>query len=133
MARPTTASVTIIIPIFWQWVGWKRLHAYSEAVFRHLVQRNAINWHANRYIGDVVLADQSDEDLRASAQNWLDDLQNGRSSPKVELPVNSDQSTALSADAGGVPAKIQRALLLVGSPKTRKSTSIQLAGTCSMG
>ncbi len=108
-------------------VSWMETpDAYSEAVFRHLVQRNAVNWHANRYIGDVVLAGQSDEQLLVSAQRWLDNLQNGRSSPKVELPINSDPSTTLSADAGGVPAKIQRALLLVGSPKARKSTSNSL-------
>jgi len=108
-------------------VGWMETpDAYSEAVFRHLVQRNAVNWHANRYIGEVVLADQSDKQLLASAQRWLDDLQNGHSSPQVELPVNGDSQSEPGRDTGRVPVETRRALLLVGSPKTRKSTSNSL-------
>jgi multimeric flavodoxin WrbA len=109
-------------------VGWMETpDAYSEAAFRHLVQRNAVNWHANRCIGEVVLADQSDEQLMVSAQTWLDDLQDGRSSPLVELPVYGEGSAAPSTDETS-EVEIRRALLLVGSPKTRKSTSNSLGG-----
>jgi multimeric flavodoxin WrbA len=76
----------------------------------------------------VVLANQSDEEMLASAQQWLDDIQNRKSSPQVELPTNGDPSTALGTGTDHKPAEIQRALLLVGSPKTRKSTSNSLGG-----
>ena len=40
-------------------VGWLDApDTHSETVFRHLVQRNAINWHAKTYVSGVVLAGQ---------------------------------------------------------------------------
>jgi len=101
--------------------GWMDApDAQSEAVFRHLVQRNALNWHAETWVGDMVLANQADEEIRASAQQWVAQIQNHKSSPQVELPVEGETDHR--------PAEIRRALLLVGSPKTRKSTSNSLGG-----
>jgi hypothetical protein len=94
---------------------------HSEAIFRHLVQRNAINWHAERWVGDVVLTSQPNEEIRAAAQRWVDDLQRGRSSPHVDLSV-------IGVLRSGEPIEIRRATLLVGSPKTRRSTSNSLGG-----
>jgi multimeric flavodoxin WrbA len=60
-------------------VGWMESpDTHSETVFRHLVQRNALNWHAKTYVSDVVLANQSDKEMQASAQKWLNDLQSRR-------------------------------------------------------
>jgi multimeric flavodoxin WrbA len=102
-------------------VGWMDApDAQSEAVFRHLVWRNAINYHAKTWVSDVVLASQSDGEIQASAQDWLDDVQNGRSSQRVELPTYSVTGSGAS--------EIRRALLLVGSPRTRKSASNSLGG-----
>jgi multimeric flavodoxin WrbA len=110
-------------------VGWMDApDAQPEIVFRHLVQRNALNWHSKTWVGDVVLANQSDEEVLASAEKWLGDIQNRKSSPRVELPVKGDPSTALGTGTGHKPAEIRRALLLVGSPRTRKSTSNSLGG-----
>ena len=100
-------------------VGWMTAPDMQvESIFRHLVQRNAINFHTKTYISGVVLAGQSDNELQASAQKWLDDLQDGRSSARVDLPI----SRATARGSG----EMRRALLLVGSPKTRKSTSNSL-------
>jgi len=100
-------------------VGWMTApHTQAESIFRHLVRRNAINFHSQTYVSGVVLAGQSDGELQASVQKWLDDLQDGRSSARVELPI----SRATTRGVGG----IKRALLLVGSPKTRKSSSNSL-------
>ena len=100
-------------------VGWLDApDAQAEAVFRHLVERNAINFHANTWISGVVLASQSDGEIAVSVQQWVNDLQNGRSTPQSKLPANNNTSHK--------PVEIQRALLLVGSPKTRKSTSNSL-------
>lgn len=108
-------------------VGWLDApDAQSESVFRHLVQRNAINFHAKTYVSGVVLAGQTNDELQTSAQKWLNDLRSGRSSPLMELPKNDVPSTALNAGTGYGPVEMRRALLLVGSPKTRKSTSNSL-------
>ena len=90
----------------------------SEAVFRYLVQRNALNWHAETCVSGVVLASQSDGEMLASAEEWLSDLENQQSSQRVELPTAGETDSRL--------AEIRRALLLVGSPRARKSTSNSL-------
>jgi len=92
----------------------------TESVFRHLAWRNAINFHARRCAAEVVLGDQSDDRLAESAQAWLDDLELGRSFEPDELP--GDAVTCLGS------TEIRRALLLIGSPRTRKSTSNTLGG-----
>jgi len=103
-------------------VGWMTApDAQVESIFRHLVQRNAINFHTQTHVSGVVLASQSDGELQASAQKWLNDFQAGRSSARVDLPI----SRATARGSG----EMWRALLLVGSPRTRKSTSNSL-GTC---
>jgi multimeric flavodoxin WrbA len=108
-------------------VGWMDApDAQVETIFRHLVQRNAPNWHSRTWVGDVVLANQSGEEILASAQQWLDDIQNGKPSLPVKLPANGNPSTEPSTGHG--PVEIRRALLLVGSPKARKSTSYSLGG-----
>jgi multimeric flavodoxin WrbA len=101
-------------------VGWMEApDAQVEAIFRHLVQRNALNWHAGTWVGDVIPAYQSEEELLASARRWVDGIQNRNPSPQVELPASR-------VTTGYGPMEMRRALLLVGSPKTRKSTSNSL-------
>jgi multimeric flavodoxin WrbA len=110
-------------------VGWMDARDVpSEAVFRYLVQRNALNFYAEHTASEVVLASQTDGEMLASAQRWLDELWNGHSSQRLELPTDVAPSTALATGAGRGPVEIRRALLLVGSPKTRKSTSNALGG-----
>ena len=92
----------------------------AAAVFGHLVQRNALNLHARTWIAAVVTADSTDADLAASAQAWVDGVEGGRSSPPVPLPTSPRAST--------VAPEVRRALLLVGSPRTRKSTFNSLGG-----
>jgi len=108
-------------------VGWMDApDAQSEVVFRHLAQRNALNYYAEKSASEVVLASQSDEEILVSVQNWLNDLKKDGSSQRVELPTQGNPSTALGAGSGNGPVEMRRALLLVGSPKTRKSTSNSL-------
>ena len=102
-------------------VGWMDdADERAAAVFEHLVQRNALNLHARTSIAAVVAADSTDADLAASAQAWVDGVEDGRSSPPVPLPTSPRAST--------VAPEVRRALLLVGSPRTRKSTSNSLGG-----
>ena len=100
-------------------VGWmNHADAETEATFRHLTYRNALNFHAKRYITGVVLADQTNDELRSSMRNWLNEMRHGKMIRPMELP--EDDRVNLE------PRPIRRALLLVGSPRTRKSTSNSL-------
>ena len=102
-------------------VGWMDdADERAAAVFGHLVQRNALNLHARTWIAAVAAADSTDADLAASAQAWVEDVEDARSSPPVPLPMSPHLST--------VAPEVRRALLLVGSPRTRKSTSNSLGG-----
>jgi multimeric flavodoxin WrbA len=102
-------------------IGWQeQANAQAEAVFRHLAQRNALNMHAKNAASGVVLAGQTDGEMRAAVQNWLNDIHNGVRPQAEKLPLTAPTSF------GATP--IRRALLLVGSPRTRKSTSNSLGG-----
>ena len=101
-------------------IGWMDApDKQADAVFRYLVQRNAINFYAEKAVSGVILAGQSNEEILASAQSWLDNLNDGQPSQRVELPTSDETGSA---------EEIRRALLLVGSPRTSKSTSNSLGG-----
>ena len=100
-------------------VGWlDRPDAQAEAVFRSLAGRNAVNFFAKTAIAGLVFTHQSDDELRAQARGWLTDLRQRKSSQPGKLPLNE---TALR-----VVEPMRHALLLVGSPRTRKSSSHSL-------
>lgn len=102
-------------------IGWlEQPDAQAEAVFRHLTWRNALNFYAEKSASGVVLASQTDGEILAAVQGWLEELHNGVKIQPVKLPVN--------ASTGYGAIEIRRALLLVGSPRTRKSSSQSLGG-----
>lgn len=108
-------------------IGWlEEPDAQAEALFGQLVQRNAINFYAQKAVCGVVLERSSDNEVQSAVQGWLDELQNGLPSQRTELPKYDLPSAARAADTGSQAIKIRRALLLVGSPKTRMSTSNSL-------
>jgi multimeric flavodoxin WrbA len=110
-------------------VGWLDApEPRSEAIFRHLVRRNAINFFAERSASGVVFSGQPDEQIQASVRNLLGTLHNGLGSQQVSLPEGGDASTAVAAGSPAGGPELRRALLLVGSPKARKSTSHLLGG-----
>jgi multimeric flavodoxin WrbA len=100
-------------------IGWLDApDTQAEAIFRHLVDRNRRNFYARTSIAGLVYTNQGESGLRQAAQGWLADLERGLSSPVVELPALNLPGTATCAP--------QKALLLVGSPRTRESTSNSL-------
>ena len=100
-------------------VGWiDSPNAHTEDVFRHLVKRNAINLYAEKVVCGIVTANQSDDEITSSVKDWISNLNKDQSIQTVKLP----ESGNTYCPAAGV----QRALLLVGSPKTLKSTSNSL-------
>jgi multimeric flavodoxin WrbA len=64
------------------------------------------------------LASQTDGEITAAVQGWLKGIHNGTKPHAVKLPINGQ------AASGAV--EIRRAVLLVGSPRTKKSTSHSL-------
>jgi multimeric flavodoxin WrbA len=102
-------------------IGWmEHFDAQSEAIFRQLTYRNAINLHAKRSVTGVVIADQTENQIQASVQQWMRELKTGKRIQPVTLPESENGTVK--------PTPIQKAVLLVGSPRTRKSTSNSLGG-----
>ena len=100
-------------------IGWLETpNAQAEAIFRHLVQRNAINMYAKTSVCGLVTGQPTPVDLDAQIDSWLAALTRGSSSPVPALPAPIIPAT----DA----APVRRAVLLVGSPRTKKSTSASL-------
>ena len=100
-------------------VGWmERPDMQAEAIFRQLTYRNALNFHAKRFATGVVLVGQTEGEMRASMQDWFNGMENGKMNEPAALPEFDKTNLR--------PGPIQRALLLVGSPRTRKSTSNSL-------
>ena len=99
-------------------IGWMdQPNTQSEAVFRQLVHRNAINMYASTSVTGLV---NYEANLDDQIRGWLDEIKSASSSP---IPALSKTEIS-SADA----APIRRAVLLVGSPRTKKSTSASLGG-----
>jgi multimeric flavodoxin WrbA len=102
-------------------IGWlEQADPQAEAVFRHLAWRNALNFYAQRAASGVALASQTDSEIAASVQNWLNGVLNGTRPQPATLPEIGEKGPGV--------APIRRALLLVGSPRTHKSTSHSLGG-----
>lgn len=100
-------------------IGWmNESNPQAEAIFRHLVQRNAINMYAKTSVCGLVIGAQPQADLDSQIASWLQAIASGSSSPVPALP-------AMEVTHSDV-APIHRALLLVGSPRTKKSTSASL-------
>lgn len=108
-------------------VGWMDApDAQAESVFRYLFERNVINFYAGKALCGVVSSSQTDGEVLASVQNWLTALNS--SSPSATRTAESREmsSTAPVAAATGRSSPVRQALLLVGSPRTRQSTSNSL-------
>jgi multimeric flavodoxin WrbA len=100
-------------------VGWSQeKDEKAETVFRHLARRNSFNYYAKSMVTGVVLASQTDGEIQGAVQNWLNDIRKGEKPQVVQLPETSVLAYG--------ETEIRRALLLVGSPRTRKSTSNSL-------
>ena len=102
-------------------VGWMEKDDPQEAAtFRYLTYRNAINFYARNAVSDILMTDQPEAAIRSAVKGWLDDLARGSAPRRAELPEAS------AAAAAARPP--ERAVLLVGSPRTRKSSSYALGG-----
>ncbi len=102
-------------------IGWMdESNDRAESIFRYLVHRNAINLHAKTSVCGLVVGQQSEADLISQTGLWLQAISSGSNSAVPALPsmdISSPDTTPVS-----------RAVLLVGSPRTKKSTSASLGG-----
>ena len=102
-------------------IGWMdEPNAQAEAIFRHLVHRNAINMYAETAVCGLIIGCPTQADLDSQTDLWLKAIASGSSSPVPALPSIDISYTDL--------APIRRAVLLVGSPRTKMSTSGSLGG-----
>ena len=102
-------------------IGWMdKTDAQAEAIFRHLIHRNAINMYAKTSVCGLVTHQQLETDLDSQIESWLEAIASGSNSPVPALPSINVSST----DA----TPVNHAVLLVGSPRTKKSTSASLGG-----
>ena len=99
-------------------LGWQEHPDPQEAaVFRRLTGRNANNFRPKRRAGAVLGAWQSDAELDAELDSCLERFSRGK-----DPGPHTTEFSPLPADL--LPPR--RALLLVGSPRGRKSTSHSL-------
>jgi multimeric flavodoxin WrbA len=102
-------------------IGWiDEPDTQAEAIFRHLVHRNAMNMYAKTSVCGLVIGEQPEGTLDSQTKSWLEGITSGSSSPVPALPTQAFSSTDITP--------IKRAVLLVGSPRTKKSTSASLGG-----
>jgi multimeric flavodoxin WrbA len=97
----------------------------EQAIFKALVGRNAINFHAPTYAAEVVRDTDSPETFRQRFENAL-----SRSDcPPLGQQITAEFPTPSRFGASGPEAETRKALLIVGSPKTKSpSTSGVLGG-----
>jgi len=102
-------------------IGWADASdTKAESVFQYLVHRMSINMNAETTVCGLVTGTQPKEELTTQTGLWLEAIARASSSSIPALPTE----TFSSADA----SPVQRAVLLVGSPRTKKSTSASLGG-----
>ncbi len=102
-------------------IGWmNEPNPQAEAIFRHLVHRNAVNMYAKTSVCGLVIGQQPEAELDSQTESWLQEIASGSNSSMPALPSIDISST----DA----TPIRSAVLLVGSPRTKKSTSASLGG-----
>lgn len=102
-------------------IGWlDEPRAQAESIFRHLAHRMSINMNARTPVTGLVIGQPSDSDLTSQTESWLDAIARASSSAVPALPTQAFSATDASS--------VKRAVLLVGSPRTKKSTSASLGG-----
>ena len=102
-------------------IGWMdEPNAQAESIFRHLAHRMSINMNAKTTVTGLVIGQPTDADLTSQIESWLDAIACASSSAVPPLPTQAFSSTDASS--------VKRAVLLVGSPRTKKSTSASLGG-----
>jgi hypothetical protein len=109
----------------WVGIGVQRVPDAEEArIYKLVVARNAINFHAPSYAAEVV---QSSDD-RARLQKALRSALERQDSFPWREPVRSMLPAGEPLAVGGDAEADRRALLIVGSPKTKSPSTSGVLG-----
>ena len=101
-------------------IGWMGApNPRSEAIFRQLVHRNSINFHARKYYCGLTYCGQTESERQAQITTWLQAFSDGTTASSPVLPVTNATNPAATHPP-------QSAILLVGSPRIHKSNSQML-------
>jgi len=109
----------------WVGIGVQRAGDAEEAgIFKLVVARNAINFHAPSYAAEVVQSTDDPVRLQEALRSALD-----RRDPfPWREPVRSMLPTGEPLPVGGDAEVARRALLIVGSPKTKSPSTSGVLG-----
>ena len=109
----------------WVGIGVQREPDAEEAgLFKLLVGRNAINFHAPSYAAEVVQSTDDRDQLQAALRSALE-----RQDPiPWRDPVRSMMPAGEPLPAAGDAGAARRALLVVGSPKTKSPSTSGVLG-----
>lgn len=100
-------------------IGWlEEPDAEAESVFRNLAWRNSINFYAKSHVCGILYGTQSERVTKEQLNRLLEKVVRRESDTEASLP------TINCSSASATP--VQRALLLVGSPRLEKSSSSSL-------
>jgi multimeric flavodoxin WrbA len=115
----------------WVGIGAQRDGDAEEArLFKLLVARNAINFHAPSYAAEVVQSTDDGARLQDALRAALErqDPFPWREPVKSMMPAGQSLPAADDTEAGGGAGAARRALLLVGSPKTKSPSTSGVLG-----
>lgn len=100
-------------------IGWlEEPDAEAESVFRNLAWRNSINFYAKSHVCGILYGTQSERVTKEQLVRLFEKVVRRESDTEASLP------TITCSSAPATP--VQRALLLVGSPRLEKSSSSSL-------
>jgi multimeric flavodoxin WrbA len=106
-------------------IGWmSQANEQAGKVFGQLCARNALNFYAKNFASAIISGGQADDEILSQLQGGLDDLRAASTSL-------GSKNTSIHPSAGDLVhthEPVRRVVLLVGSPRTRKSTSYSLGG-----
>jgi len=101
----------------------------EAAIFKALVGRNAINFHAPTYAAEVVRDTDSLETLRQRFENAL----SRSDSPPLAERIKTGLPVPSTSGAYTREARARKALLIVGSPKTKSPSTSGVLGRYLLG
>jgi multimeric flavodoxin WrbA len=121
-----------------RWVGigvQSAPDAEEVGLFKLLVARNAINFHAPSYAAEVVQSTDDSALLQDALRSALErqDPFLWREPVRSMMPAGEPLPADGDAEAGGDAEAARRALLLVGSPKTKSPSTSDVLGEELMG
>ena len=103
-------------------IGWaEKPDDQSEQIFKHLVGRNSLNLYAKKTYCEVFHLEDKDEQLTQSSKGIL-----GGNAPLLVHNALPTQEASKERNQTQPQPVIKNALLLVGSPRKKQSSSLSL-------